>query len=160
LCKYTNDYCNASCKKIDATGTFRGNQINSGYTRGEFDFTFYPDGTVAFWLFASPEMKYEARYSQGGQVSEGASIVFTITAVPVGGPLGPMQVGDVLGGLFLDINDEEDVTEFMYLGLGTTSTPATSFDMAMTSGNLEFVLVKCRSPVGVPCDFSSATVPE
>lgn len=155
-CKYTQGYCQASCKQIDATGNYRGNQINAQYTRGEYDFSFYPDGTVAFWLFATPEVKYVASFTQGGQVSEGSSIVFTLTKAPAGGPLA-MKVGDVLSGLFLDINDEEDVTAFLYLGLGAPNAPATSFDMAMTT--FEWVLVKCRG-TDIPCDFTPAAVPE
>ena len=157
-CKYTKDYCIASCKKIDAVGVFRGNQINKNYLRGEYDFTFNSDGTVAFWLFATPEQKYEATYTQGGSVQEGVPIIFTMTMAPSGGPL-PVKVGDILDGLFLSMNDQEDTTTFLYLGLGIVNNPAVSFDDAMSK--LEFVLAKCLGTAGsVPCDFSPAAVPE
>ena len=45
-CKYTQAYCNASCKPSEILGTWRGIQINQNYDYGEWDFTFNADQTV------------------------------------------------------------------------------------------------------------------
>lgn len=58
--------------------------INQNFTRGEWDFTFYADGVVAFSL---DHQKYEAKYETVGPATEGAPLTLTFTEAPAGGPI-------------------------------------------------------------------------
>jgi len=157
-CKYTVDYCLASCQKSNLIGVWRGIQINKGFKVAEWDFTFYPDGKVAFVSTIDSSSKYEALFSEAGKSTEGRPVTFFITMAPAGGPL-PISVQNSLGGLFTVQDGEEGVTRFLNLGLGVTpSAPATTFDDAMTK--LDFVLISCKSATGTGCDFTAAKVPE
>lgn len=54
--------CEHECRAAAPTGTYRGVQISSGFTRGEYDYTFYDDSSVStttsyfslFYLSKSP----------------------------------------------------------------------------------------------------------
>jgi len=155
-CQYTVDYCLASCQKSNVLGTWRGIQINKKFIVAEFDFTFYPDGKVAFVSTSNSSAKYEANFFEGGQSTEGRPIILVISSAPDSGPL-PLQKDNNIRGLYLVHEGEEGITRFMSLGLGLNLNPATTFDDAM--GKLEFLLVSCK-PDGSNCDFSAAKVPE
>lgn len=85
-CEYTSDYCNASCHASSVLGTYRGILIGQNYSRGEWDFTFYPDGVVAFGM-ANSRLKYEAKYRTTGPATEGAPLTLLFTEAPPAGPL-------------------------------------------------------------------------
>jgi len=154
-CQYTVDYCTASCQKSNVLGVWRGIQINKNFTMGEFDFTFYPDGKVAFVSTANSSAAYEANYFESGSSSEGRPIIFVVTHAPEAGPL-PILINNNLRGLFTVQDGEEGVTRFMNLGLGFNLLPASTFDDAMSK--LEFTLISCKS--ATHCDFTAAKVPE
>ena len=162
-CRYTKTECAVFCHKSEAQGTFRGIEISKGFKRGEWDFTFFPDGVVAFELVpsssSSSSSKYEARLDQHGTASEGTPIVFTVTEAPQGGPLS-ISPGDVLSGLFISDNGENHIVKYMYLGLGTPSKGADTFDDAMA--DMEWVLTACmpnRSAIRWPAPRPGLALP-
>jgi len=155
-CQYTVDYCQASCQKSNIVGTWRGIQINKGFKVAEFDFSFYPDGNVAFVSTTNSSAVYEASYFEGGHSQEASPIIFVLNKVPDVGVL-PLALHDNIHGLYLIHDGEEGITRFLSLGLGTSAQrEADSFDQAMNL--IEFVLVSCKS--ADHCDFSPAKVPE
>jgi len=150
-CQYTQDYCNASCHQSTIMGTYRGIQINKNFSRGEWDFTFYGDGVMAFTLHLS-NIKYEAKYELVGPATEGAPVTLTFTEAPSGGPL-PINPGQSLVGLYVTSQGQDAMTNFAYLGFGNQ---VTTFDQGM--GQYEFALTACRDTT--VCDFSNAAQPE
>lgn len=154
-CRYTEAQCDVFCHKSAAQGVFRGIQINKGFTVGEWDFSFFSDGHVAFELHGT-SVKYEATFNERGSASEGTSMVFTILEAPAGGPL-DVSTGDILSGLFITDPGQNRIVNYMYLGLGKSGSAASTFDQAMTGG-FEFVLTSCQDKA--PCDFSSSALPE
>jgi len=154
-CQYTVDYCKASCQKSNVLGVWRGIQINKGFKVAEFDFTFYPDGKVAFVSTSASSAVYEATFNEAGVSQEGRPIIMVITNAPAsGGPL-PLTVNNNIRGLFTVQDGEEGITRFMNLALGFNLNPATSFDDGMTK--LEFVLTSCKSGTTAgSCDFTAA----
>jgi len=158
-CIFTADQCKASCQKSDLIGVYRGIQINTGFKITEWDFSFYPDGKVAFRDTTDPTQIYHALYSNGGQATQGKPVSFLITEAPDAGAL-PLHDGDTVQGMSLTQTGYAGVTKFMYLGMGLPGNPATNFDDAMSK--LEFVLISCldgKSPAD-GCDFGTAQVPE
>jgi len=154
-CKYTKDECDVFCHTSSSIGVFRGIQINKNFDRGEWDFTFNKDGSVAFQPVGTTNEKYEATTSNDGQASEGTSIVFRITKAPTSGPLN-INAGDVLSGLFVNNPGQNQIINFMYLGFGTNTVPAETFDEAMIA--FEFVLNSCQSS-STSCNFQANEVP-
>eukprot|EP00048_Salpingoeca_helianthica_P005444 m.87928 g.87928 ORF g.87928 m.87928 type:complete len:904 (+) comp13602_c1_seq1:1215-3926(+) len=154
-CSYTVDYCTASCQKSNLLGVWRGIQINKNFTITEFEFTFYPDGQVAFRSTQNLSAIYQAQFTEAGTSAEGRPIIFVIKYAPEGGPL-PLQATNNIRGLFTVQDGEEGVTRFLNLALGFNLRPASTFDDGMTK--LEFVLVSCKGTGH--CDFTAGKVPE
>ncbi|EDQ85098.1 uncharacterized protein MONBRDRAFT_29569 [Monosiga brevicollis MX1] len=156
-CQYTTAECAVFCHASgELLGIFRGIAINKDFTRTEWDVQFFSDGKVAFMDRATND-KYEADFSlQGNTSSGGAPITLSFHQAPANGAL-PVQPGDQVAGLYLTLNGEAQEMRFLYLGLGTASTPATDFDTAMST--MEFALVGCLATDG-SCNFSPATIPE
>jgi len=151
-CKYTKDYCDASCKKaVLPAGEYRAVEINKGFARGEWDFTFHTDNTVTFGF---GKYVWKAKVADvPTPPQEGTGMRFTLTAVPAAGAPFGGTVGQNLDGLYKTSAGQQAVTKFFYLGLSMPAGPAAAdFDDAMTK--LEFVLVGCKKDGEQNCDFS------
>eukprot|EP00053_Salpingoeca_punica_P019581 m.199638 g.199638 ORF g.199638 m.199638 type:complete len:435 (+) comp17685_c1_seq4:3725-5029(+) len=164
-CIYTSDYCNASCHQSFDEGVWRGIEISQAYKYGEWDFTFYDEQTVGFWLHDSRDLKYMAAVERPSRDSplnaDGASIFFTITQAPVAAnlPLPGVTLNSVLSGIFKVQPDETSFTQFMYLALSLPkSSQITTFNDGMQA--FEWVLTGCAKGAATSvCNFEPGRVP-
>jgi len=130
----------------DLSGVWRGNQISSDYVTGEWDFTFYDDGNVAF---KSPES--DDTYGASVSVTDDA-IELTITRSPESS-----DVGKTMSGIFA--MDDSPYNRALYLTLGDAGGDAvTNFDDGMAAN--EWVLWSCKSDEPGYCVFDKAAVDE
>ena len=153
--------CQAGCKPTQKEGVYRAIEISTGFSRGEWDFTFYKDGKVAFGFLdgKSGVFKYEATLSSDFELGITANTIFTMTQVATGGPLSNCAVGDKLSGIFENKAGFYQITDYMYLALSKPDgqSPA-DFEAGMKM--FEFNLVKCHGEQAKDCDFSASRVPE
>jgi hypothetical protein len=138
-------------------------QVSQGYSRGEFDFTFFADGSVAIRSPSGEVVEGTVALGDQAAVREGTAINIDITsATYVSSGNSFMKAGATqLSGLFtMASSDKNDNVQYMWLGLsGKLMTeiagPAT-YDEAMSTN--EYILVSCGDDSA--CDFSPSNVPK
>jgi hypothetical protein len=140
--------CAHKCTGSRPTGTYRAVAINSKFTRGEYDFTFYDDNTV-HWRDPDGVVTVAALTS-GSEVVEK-------DAVPVDGTITKSGDPTVVGKRFYailkrDAQGNDNIGKFIFQGFDFA--PVATFDAAMTK--TEFVMVGCKPKE--ECDFSKVEV--
>jgi len=147
----TQSKCAGGCVPPPWNGTWRGIQIDTSYTRGEYDWTFYADQQIV--AVRTPTMgEFEATIKLGQQstVSEGTAIVLTVTK---SNNAGIVSVGQKFYGLFSIVtSDKNKNLKYMFIGFDTTQPG--SFVSAQNGKS--FMLQHCFDALG--CDFSPAKV--
>jgi hypothetical protein len=139
-------HCNATCG-APLIGTWRGIEVSSNFARGEWDFSAYSDGSIA-WKNANGDV-FTGHMRSGDQtaVKEGQAIIIDVNAT----------VSDK--GIFkLDSNGNDGIAAMAFLAF-SPSKQVVSFDDGMVAAS-EFVLLGCNDKSGAPCDFSKSEVPK
>jgi hypothetical protein len=160
-CRYTKDYCDASCRPVSPSGLYRGVSIAKGFKQGEWDFdmtvagaakiTIYPEGSGAMEA-------YEALPAFDGtsQSADGSPIAFTFTSVPSGGSM-PFKTGDKLSGMYKKQPGQQGIFTLVTIGTGKANQAApASFDDAMQDGYV-WRLYACKQAGANGCNFDSTT---
>jgi len=147
--------CDASCKKapsFQTIGTWRGNQVNQKFTRGEYSFKFSNDSTVSIHFVDG-----KTEYQMNANVTEDDfNVAFKFTKVDSNNPLG-VKVGDVVKGVFEIKQGWTQHFNFLYIGFGSPNGDAPA-DLDGAMSGLEFVMLSCASTTtGGTCDFSAIT---
>ncbi|KAK3281735.1 hypothetical protein CYMTET_10489 [Cymbomonas tetramitiformis] len=134
----SKDLCEASCQHIkptnstptDVKGSWRGIQINTKYTKGEYDVKFGP----ANFSWTGP-----SGFAMSGttQTTGKGSLNLIVQKGP------PALVGKVLIGIYSTVNGPE--TSFISIAFGAAGGAAPGgFDVAMSAtGDSEYVMAKC-----------------
>jgi len=127
------------------TGTWRGTQISDNYASGEWDFTFFSNGTLAYVNQAGGAVDYGSWKESVVITTEGTTTSFTFAS----------HSGKVYKG-FYTISSSTQV-KTMNLAWGAVNGDAPSgFDDAMQNGA---VWINMACPSGeANCDFSSSVV--
>jgi len=145
--------CDHECHAAAPTGTYRGVQISSGFTRGEYDFTFYddssvhsraPDGSVFVTQFSGINLT---------KAEDGAlQVVGNVTRSD---DTSVLPVGATLNAIFLlDTAGDDGIASMLFWGQSTDGALDT-LDAAMLKS--EFMLIGCKKGID-GCDFSSSEV--
>jgi hypothetical protein len=141
--------CAHQCKGARPTGTYRAVAINSGFLRGEFDFTFYDDNTV-HWRDTSGRVTVAALHS-GAEAVESGAVAVDGTVTKSGDSILP--VGKKFYSIMKrDENGDDGIGKFIFHGFDTA--PVASFADAM--GKTEWIMVGCKTKEN--CDFSKVEV--
>eukprot|EP00656_Telonema_subtile_P045034 TRINITY_DN512_c0_g2_i2.p1 TRINITY_DN512_c0_g2~~TRINITY_DN512_c0_g2_i2.p1 ORF type:complete len:454 (+),score=141.60 TRINITY_DN512_c0_g2_i2:499-1860(+) len=144
--------CSHSCLNKKPLGTYRAVAINTGFVRGEYDFTFYDDNSL-HWR--APDGKVSVASVKGSQQpveADAISIEGTVTKSD-----DATIVGKKIYALFKkDEQGNDGIVRNIFLGL--SFSPVASFDSAMAQ--LEWVALGCKAdaPAG-ECNFDAVAVP-
>jgi len=141
--------CSHKCIGAKPLGTWRAVAINAGFTRGEYDFTFYDDNTL-HWRDAAGKVTVVALKGSEEPVEVGAvSVEGTVTKSN-----DPSIKGKKVYALFKhDDQGDDKIAKNLFFGLGFA--PVKSFGVAQA--NLDFVQVGCKD--STECNFDSVVVP-
>ncbi len=141
-----HSHCNATCG-APLIGTWRGIDISNGFSRGEFDFSAYADGTIMWRDTVGTIHKGQMHAGDQSAVTQGQAIKIYVNSTVT------------LKGLYeLDSKGDAGIVDNAFLTFSQMKQ-VTSFDDGMTSA-MEFVLLSCNDKSGAPCDFSASEIPE
>jgi hypothetical protein len=164
-CLQTKAWCAAyvaagKCKANphELVGVWRGNAIEKGFKRGEYDVEFNADATEVTLSFfdTSAEKKWHAAVAVSAATAEEAGVQLldlTFDQAPPSNELG-VAAGQKVTALFQEKDDYTGLFKILYFAIpkaGAATPP--SFDAAMDDST-EFVLVGCKATGA--CDFSKA----
>jgi len=139
--------CSHACKAAKPTGTYRGVAINSGFVRGEYDFTFYDDNTM-HWR--TPDNKISvASLTAGTESVESDAIAIdgTITKSDDAG-----SVGKKFYAIWKkDEQGDDGIGKFIFHGFDFSPVPSFAAAMSKT----EWIMVGCKDK---DCDFTPSEV--
>lgn len=117
------------------------------FSRGEFDFSAYADGTIMWRDTVGTIHKGQMHAGDQSAVTQGQAIKIYVNSTVT------------LKGLYeLDSKGDAGIVDNAFLTFSQTKQ-VTSFDDGMTSA-MEFVLLSCNDKSGAPCDFSASEIPE
>jgi len=144
--------CNASCG-FHLTGTWRGINIANGFQRGEWDVSFYSDGTAAWKVPESDEVITTAIAISDRKVTQPSAVAITFKVTSTGA-----HSGEEWDGLYIeDDKGNDSIVKMLMLGSVEDGEPET-FDQTMQKNNLNLFLTACAK--GSNCDFSASNVPK
>jgi hypothetical protein len=140
--------CSHTCTPNILEGIYRAVAINSGFERGEWDFSFYSNASV-HWSSPAGHVTVASLAGSSQAVEHGA---FAVEATVLRSD-DPGMKNKKLYALFRpDGQGNDGLVKDLFLGMA--SAPVGSFDAAMAK--TEFVMVGCQNGVG--CDFSKVQV--
>jgi hypothetical protein len=147
----TQQKCSGGCLPPDWGYTWRGVAVNSGYSAGEYDFTFYSaQNQVAFRTPSGGKVVADIHLGQQATVSEGTAITLKVVSASAGTGF---AAGDHFYGLYeIVVSDKDKNLKFMFMAFGQ-SQPG-NFDAAQK--DFSFMLQTCYDAAG--CDFTPAKV--
>jgi len=141
--------CSHTCTPAMLEGVYRGVAINSGFARGEWDFSFYSNSTLHM---RSPAGKVTiVKLSGSKEAVEKGAMALEGTVVSSEDPKMSGKVYALFKKGQQGTRSNDSIVEDLFFGL--SMTPVASFEAAMSE--MEWSMVKCK---GAHCDFSSRVV--
>lgn len=143
--------CEHTCVGSRPTGTYRGVAINTGFLRGEYDFTFYDDNTM-HWR--APDGKVVVASLKAGNEAVEPD------AIAVDGLITKADDKSMVGKKIYLIMKHDDqgndgIGKFIFNGFDFA--PVKTFDDAM--GKTEWIMLGCKYKDGEKdCDFTKVEV--
>ena len=144
----TKYICEHNCTSIAPLGTWRGVEVNVGFVRGEWDFTFYNDSTL-HWR--RPDGATFMAKLDGLNMSAGLD-----NTIQISGVVDTSPAQDIFAVFRIDNQGNDKIVDMLFWGQSNSSFPA-DFPSAMTNGNTMHILNACRGSAS-NCDFSKSAV--
>lgn len=145
----TKYVCEHNCTSIAPLGTWRGVEVNVGFVKGEWDFTFYNDSSL-HWR--RPDGATFMAALDGLNMTEGVDNTISIT-----GKIESVSPAQEIYAIFrIDNQGNDKLIDMLFWGQSNSSTPS-DFNSAMVNGNTMHILNACRGSAA-NCDFSKSAV--
>lgn len=145
----TKYICEHNCTSIAPLGTWRGVEVNVGFVRGEWDFTFYNDSSL-HWR--RPDGATFMASLDGLNMTQGLDNTIQIT-----GKIESVSPAQEIYAVFrIDNQGNDMLVDMLFWGQSNSSMPA-DFESTMVGGNTMHIMNACRGSAS-NCDFSSSQV--